>query len=79
MNGMDENSGLTVADFANGDQVRFICGELHEKQPAYFPPVGTIGTVIGFGLDDLFVQWPCGTTSEDDEWFVLPCFVEKVG
>lgn len=74
----DKNSGLTVADFAIGDKVRFLRGELHEKKPLYFPPVGTIGTVTWVGTEDLLVQWPCGTTSEDDEWFVQPRFVEKV-
>lgn len=74
----DENSGLTTEDFEIGDKVRFVCGELHEKFPAYTPPVGTIGTVTGFCFEILVVQWPRGTTSEDDEWSVLPCFVEKV-
>lgn len=79
MNEVDENSGLTAADFVIGDKVRFLCGELHEKIPVCFPPVGTIGTVTLFRSSTLFVQWPRGTTSDDDEWVVPTRFVEKVG
>lgn len=65
--------------FAVGDKVQHTCGELHELKPEFYPPKGTVGVVNDVnGYDDLLVQWPEGTTSQDDLWFIPPEFVEKV-
>lgn len=74
----DENSGLTTEDFEIGDEVRFAFGVDHEELPMFFPPIGTVGIVFSVALESLLVQWPDGTTSQDDLWFVSPELVEKV-
>lgn len=36
----------------------------------WYPPVKTIGTVLKVGSsNDIFVQWPSGSTSDDDHWW----------
>lgn len=41
-----------------------------EAFPEFYPPVKTIGTVIGIVADStLYIQWPAGSTSEHDRWW----------
>ena len=54
-----------------GDKVKFIDRKAHEEVPEYYPPVGTIGTVVRdeCNQEDWKVQWPKGTTSGHDRWY----------
>lgn len=66
-------------DFAAGDKVRFCRGELNKLFPDWYPPAGTVGTVVGVSsMNSICVKWPDGTTSLDDTWIVSPKWVEKV-
>lgn len=63
-----------------GKKVRFINAKAHKEFPEYYPEVGTIGTLTSVkgtdlefleeGEDDFAVQWPKGSTSSSDLWFV---------
>ena len=66
-----------------GDNVRYITEDTDEiKETGYYPPKGTIGTVIG--IEDLdcvapyHIRWPEGTTKTDGCWFVNRKDVELV-
>ena len=62
-----------------GDKVRFIGAKSHEFLPEFFPPVGTVGEIIGFDEDeDLLVQWEKGSTSENDLWSCNKKIVERI-
>lgn len=39
-----------------------------------YPPYGTIGKVLSYidSEDKILVQWPKGTTSDNDRWWVFP-------
>lgn len=44
--------------------------EIHNKYPQYYPPIGTVGKVLGQGVkDSVYVQWSKGSTSLDDKWY----------
>ena len=52
-------------DIKVGDKVRYIAEDLIEdKESGYYPPKGTIGTVIWIGndSDQCYIRWPEGTT-----------------
>lgn len=58
-----------------GDKVRYIAEDTEaEKELGYFPPKGTIGTVIGIdSVDDVapyHIKWPEGTTKWNGCWYV---------
>lgn len=59
-----------MSKFNVGDKVRYI-GEDHNDMPQFYPPVGTIGTVINQSneCDDVYVQWEKGSTSREDCWY----------
>lgn len=58
-------------NFKVGDKVKFINDELHNIAPSYYPKVGTVGEIVKSYEDNtFFVQWPEGTTSDDDFWYV---------
>jgi hypothetical protein len=54
------------------------------KDSKYLPPKGTIGVVMDVCTLDsndeglLLMQWPEGTTCDDDMWYVGTKFVEPV-
>lgn len=56
-------------DYKAGDKVVFINAEKHEKWPQFYPKVGTVGTVVGVGVLDVFVKWEKGSTTKDDTWY----------
>lgn len=66
------------------DKVCFKSAEMHTNQPSYYPVVGTIGRVIAVpthkfpAYADHFIQWPFGSTSGDDRWYVNCEFLEVV-
>lgn len=49
--------------FNVGDFVRFIDDDAAGR--ALFPPVGTIGEVVGFSGSDLLVKWPKESISDN--------------
>lgn len=52
-----------------GSKVRMIDEEPNNIHPYWYPAIGTVGVVERLGCDDnCGVQWPEGTTSEDDRW-----------
>ena len=66
-----------------GDKVRYIAEDSKEdKESGFYPPNGTIGTVIG--IEDLdcvapyHIRWPEGTTKTDGCWFVNRKDIELV-
>ena len=66
-----------------GDKVRYITEDDDEvKKSGFFPPKGTIGTVIG--IEDLdcvapyYIRWPEGTTKDDGCWYVCRKDIELV-
>ena len=63
-----------------GDKVRFASEKLRSIAPEYYPPVGTLGEIIGIDSDDggLCVQWALGSTSRDDCWWCGKYDVEPV-
>lgn len=58
-----------------GKCVKFIDDASHKASPNYFPIVGTFGVVLKVEDDAIFVQWPHGTTSDNDMWW---CFKADV-
>lgn len=53
-----------------GDSVRYINELGHEKTPEYFPTKNVVGKVIKVcSNDNCYVQWPDGSTSNDDRWY----------
>lgn len=57
-----------------GRKVRMKSNELHFENPYFYPTEEVIGEVIGQKAKNLnfmiLVQWPEGSTSESDKWFV---------
>ena len=54
-----------------GARVAFIKGELHEAHPDYYPPEGTVGTVLHDYGAVVHVQWPKGSIrvpGADADW-----------
>lgn len=69
-------------EYKTGDKVRYLNASKHRTDPAYYPEVGTVGTVTIFDEEDtpecMFVQWPEGSTSLDDLWWCHRKDVEPV-
>lgn len=57
-----------------GQKVMMKSNEPHFENPSYFPTMDKIGEVVGqktYPLEFmLLVEWPSGSTSESDIWFV---------
>ena len=63
-----------------GDKVRYIIDAATTKEfPEFYPPKGTIGTVIRIE-DNLFylIRWPEGTTQDDGCWYAKEKDIELV-
>lgn len=52
-----------------GSKVKMINSEMHNKSFYYFPVAGTIGIAKTISPYNCEVQWPRGTTIEDDRWW----------
>lgn len=70
-------------DIEVGDKVRYITEDTEDiKETGYFPPKGTIGTVIGIdSVDDVapyHIKWPEGTTKWNGCWYVSREDIELV-
>lgn len=64
-----------------GDRVRYIAEDSNEdKESGFYPPKGTIGTVIWVGDDgdQCHIQWPMGTTKGGGCWYTEKESVELV-
>lgn len=63
-----------------GDKVRYIIDAATTKEfPEFYPPKGTIGTVIG--IEDshfCLIRWPEGTTQGDGCWYTKKEDIELV-
>lgn len=62
--------------FQVGDTVRFISEERHERDPEYFPPIGTTGQILSMEGGFYRVRWESGSTSNDDVWYVKESDIE---
>lgn len=51
-----------------GSNVRMIDDICYKYNPMWYPPAGTMGTIIDASDIDALIQWPSGITSEDDRW-----------
>lgn len=51
-----------------GSKVRMIDDICYKNNPMWYPPAGTMGTIINANDIDALIQWPSGITSEDDRW-----------
>ena len=65
------------------DRVRYITEDPDEiKETGYYPPKGTIGTVIGidsiFSVAPYHIKWPEGTTEGSGRWHTEIKSVELV-
>ena len=72
---------MSKTQFYIGDAVVFTASDIHERLPQYYPPIGTIGVIKEvYELDndglDTRVQWPEGTTSAPDLWYVNHTWIE---
>ena len=64
-----------------GDKVRYIAEDSKEdKESGFYPPKGTIGTVLWVGndSDQCHIQWPMGTTKGGGCWYTEKESVELV-
>lgn len=52
-----------------GSKVKMINDKIHNEYPKWFPVVGTVGAIINASNTNPYIQWPSGTTSENDRWF----------
>lgn len=54
-------------------------GNMHDSQPEYYPPKGTVGKVAVDEMITYRVQWPKGTTSDNDYWWAraIDCAIIK--
>lgn len=60
-----------MANFKVGDHVMYT-GRMGETYPQFYPRQGTEGVVVLVDSDILqSVQWPAGSTSENDCWRVF--------
>ena len=55
-------------------KVRFNTDD-HDIFPAWYPPKGTVGTVVEMNDNGIWVDWPKGSTDEPGPWF---CRLEDV-
>lgn len=59
-----------------GKYVKFIDDVLYKASPNFYPVVGTFGVVLEAEGGEICVQWPHGTTSDDDMWWCFKTDVE---
>lgn len=59
-----------------GKYVKFIDDVSHKASPNFYPVAGTVGVVLEVKGDEICVQWPHSTTSDDDMWWCFKTDVE---
>ena len=67
---------MKIEDIHVGLKVKFKDRLSHKVTPKYYPPVGTIGTVIEIIAGHPIIKWEKGSTSEDDEWMADPTWIK---
>ena len=73
---------MSKNNFQVGDEVVFVNSEMHEENPQWYPEVGTVGVVVDIWKpvhDDDFttmVQWPEGSTSGINKWWLRYEWIE---
>lgn len=70
-----------VRDIKVGDKVLYIAEDSKaDKELGFFPPKGTIGTVLWTGSDSVCcqVKWPEGATRWNGRWYVEKKNIELV-
>lgn len=71
----DDTPKSAAPEFEVGDKVMFRNADKHQKEPYFYPEVGTVGKVIRKSSEaplELLVCWPRGATSDDDHWWCYP-------
>ena len=63
--------------FKRGDKVVFLNAELHNEYPIYYPPEGSVGSVLIPGRESACIQWPEGTTGGSGLWHARNCDLAK--
>lgn len=65
-----DTSSPSTSEFKIGSKVIFQSDAKHRHDPAIYPPVGTIGTIIGllYSSSVAIVQWSEGTTYLSGQW-----------
>lgn len=63
-----------------GLKVRFTDQNLHEVLPDHYPEAGTEGTIVSVTkcVYAVLVQWPKGSTSQNDRWYAAISDLEPV-
>ena len=72
---------LDMREIKVGDKVRYITEDsIESKESGFYPPKGTIGTVLWVGndSDQCHIQWPMGTTKGGGCWYTEKESVELV-
>lgn len=69
---------MKLEDCKVGMLVKFIDEAEHKDCPEYYPPVGTVGTILRVGPNDIFVRWPEGKTDKPNKWYCDAQCVEEV-
>lgn len=52
-----------------GDAVEFVGYDGKRRGYEWEPPIGTVGRVIELVISTFLVQWPSGSTIDDDRWW----------
>lgn len=72
---------VKTRDIKVGDKVRYIAEDsIEDRDSRFYPPKGTIGTVLWTGNDSALcqVRWPEGTTKWHGCWYVEKENIELV-
>lgn len=69
---------MNIKDIHVGLKVKFKDKLSHKVTPKYYPPVGTIGTVIEIIAGSPIIKWEKGSTSGNDEWMADPDWIEPI-
>lgn len=69
-----------ICDIEVGDKVRYIIDAATTKGfPEFYPPKGTVGTVIGIEDNPFYlIRWPEGTTQGDGCWYAKKEDIELI-
>ena len=63
-----------------GSLVKMISNQKHEENPRFYPPADTVGKVVSWPEKnlDMMVEWPIGSTSGNDCWFINEEYIKEV-
>ena len=71
---------MNEVNFKIGDKVRYLGHEEHKQYPEYYPPVGTVGTIVEVDDDSTaLVNWgKVGSICAPYSWWVRHKEIELV-